>query len=139
MRALIIALALTLPACAPDPDGFKVASALRVPFEVAARSWCDLGAPCVYQTPEGPSSAALVASYGPGEEDRLGYAVPQPDGAYEITVLAGLSPGLELAVLTHELGHYFGCDDSDDPSDLMYRYASEIITVPNAHDLACAK
>lgn len=133
-----LALALLAPACAPpDPDAFDVAPALRVPIEVAARTWCDLGAPCVYQAPEGPSSVGVARRYDSPRE--VGHIDFGPDGVSSITVLAGLDPGLELAVMTHELGHHFGCDHSDDPNDVMFGWADALVTVPTARDLACAK
>ena len=139
MRHTLIALALGLTACAaPDPDGFDVDPRLADDFAAAAREWCDAGARCAYQAPDGPSTLRLVKDvhilHG-----AAGECLARPDGASQIEIDRDDAPETRLNVVAHELGHHFGCKHSDDPADLMWPYVQALITPPTAHDVACAQ
>jgi hypothetical protein len=134
---MFVIVAVSTACSSPDPNGFRVAPKLSAVFDAAAMAWCDAGGPCAYQDTDGTSNVWSVEVLDrPNTRGSIDYL---DDGAAMIRILAGLDPITELTVLTHELGHHFGCKHSENPNDIMFFYAVDGVTLPDAADVACAR
>ena len=130
--------------CASDPHRFST-SGFSLEQEQAIRSaadeWCSSsnGAACPV-IGDGDSHIIGLGEFAaqPVYESTLGLHIRRAEGASDIYLLTSLSADELRLVALHELGHHFGCDDTDDGSIMSAELADIVEQGLSPTVLSCA-
>lgn len=117
---LPLIISVLLPACSGNLN-WRLDNGFDEPerdaaFRSAATQWCQAAELCA----EIGGDGANVVQIDPElDRDYAGYYDPDADGA-TISVQPWLDGDELLPVLLHELGHHWGCEDTDNADSIMY-------------------
>jgi hypothetical protein len=137
LRIAVAAVACLLSACASDTNSFELrgwSDEQVKSIERAGTILCTEAGRCPTFAGGESYVEAIVeiqAIAAPDDEhEMVGTCRRMSDGTSRIAIRRDQTGDLLTYAALHELGHHYGCHDSDDPQDLMYSGLGEAVIEP---------